>query len=190
MKVLVYGATGSQQFPVIGSLLRKGDVVSATTHRQDHLEKLSNAGATPVLADMADRKRLSEISKGMDAVSLLIPFFSNPTLALSYAKNAIDAAQEHGVKLIVWNTSGFLLPQKIGNPALDLRLDVLQHLRDSGVPYITIQPSVYAENLLGPWTAPFVANEKKVAYPTPEDMPIGWIATKDVAAFVAEATPP
>lgn len=188
MNVLVYGAAGSQQFPVIEALLTKGASVYATTHQQQHLQKLSQAGATAVLADMSDRQRLHAINRDIDAVSLLIPFFlANPADGLTYAKNAIDAAAANGVKLIVWNTSGFILPQRIGNPAIDLRIDVHQYLRSSGVPFITIQPSVYAENLLGPWTAPYVLNEKKVAYPTPADMPVGWIATRDVAAFVAEA---
>jgi uncharacterized protein YbjT (DUF2867 family) len=66
-------------------------------------------------------------------------------------------------------------------------LVVKHYLKSSGLPYVVIQPSVYAENLLGPWTAPFVKNQKKVAYPSPEKMPIGWIATQDVAAMVAEA---
>jgi len=43
------------------------------------------------------------------------------------------------------------------------------------------------ENMLGPFCAPFVKNEKKLAYPTPEAMPIGWIASRDVSAFVVEA---
>jgi uncharacterized protein YbjT (DUF2867 family) len=188
MKVLVYGAAGSQQFPVIASLLKKNATVYATTHQPKHADKLRQAGAHPVVADMSDRQRLMDINQGIDAVSLLVPFFlANPADGLRYAKNAIDAAVASKVKLIVWNTSGFILPHKIGNPAIDVRIDVLEYLRQSGVPSITIQPSVYAENLLGPWTAPFVANEKRVAYPTPVDMPVGWIATKDVAGFVAEA---
>lgn len=188
MKVLVYGAAGSQQFPVIASLLKKNATVYATTHQERHFDKLRQAGAQPVLADMGDSKTLMEINKDIDAVSLLVPFFlQNPADGFIYAKNAIDAAVSNRVKLIVWNTSGFLLPHKIGNPAIDLRIDVLDYLRESKVPYITIQPSVYAENLLGPWTAPFVMNEKRVAYPTPVEMPVGWIATQDVAAFIAEA---
>lgn len=188
MHVLVYGAAGSQQFPVIEALLKKGATVYATTHSEQNVAKLTGAGAKAVLADMADRERLHEISKGMDAVSLLVPFFlQNPSDGLSYAKNAIDAAVASGVKLLVWNTSGFILPVKIGNPAVDIRIDIMDYLKESGIPFIVIQPSVYAENLLGPWTAPFVQNEKRVAYPTPEEMPIGWIATQDVAAFVAEA---
>ena len=188
MKTLVYGAAGSQQFPVIKALLNKGAEVYATTHTEANLQKLTDAGATALLANLSDANRLKEISKGVDAVSLLVPFFlANPNDGFAYAKNAIDAAIANNVKLLVWNSSGFILPVKIGNAALDIRIDIASYLKESGLPHIIIQPSVYAENLLGPWTAPFVINEKKVAYPTPEEMPIGWIATQDVAAFVAEA---
>ncbi len=188
MKVLVYGAAGSQQFPVISALKSKGAEVIATTHSKNNLEKLEVAGASAVLADMSDAARLKEISAGIDAVSFLAPFIlPNPTDGLQYAKNAIDAALASGVKHFVWNTSGFILPQKIGNPAIDVRIDILDYLKSSGLPYVVIQPSVYAENLLGPWTAPFVKDQKKVAYPTPEKMPVGWVVTKDVAAMIAEA---
>lgn len=188
MKVLVYGAAGSQQFPVIHALLHKGAEVYATTHSERNVEKLTQAGAKTLLADMSDANRLKEISEGMDAISLLVPFIlANPADGLQYAKNVIDAALSGGVKLLVWNSSGFILPAKIGNPAIDVRIDILNYLKESNLPYIVIQPSVYTENLLGPWTAPFVKNEKRVAYPTPEEMPVGWIATQDVAALVAEA---
>ncbi|MCK6607039.1 MAG: NmrA family NAD(P)-binding protein [Flavobacterium sp.] len=188
MKVLVYGATGSQQFPVIKALQNKGAKVIATTHLADKLELLEQNGATAVLADMADANRLIEITQGVDAISFLVPFFlANPNEGFNYAKNAIDAAIANNVKLLVWNSSGFILPVKIGNPSMDYRIDIANYLKETGLPHIIIQPSVYAENLLGPWTVPFVVNEKKVAYPTPEEMPIGWIATKDVASFVAEA---
>jgi uncharacterized protein YbjT (DUF2867 family) len=188
MKVLVYGASGSQQFPVIKALQRKGAEILATTHSKEKIDFLNKSGANAVFADMANLERLTEITKGVDAVSLLVPFFlSNPNDGFIYAKNAIDAAIINNVKLLVWNSSGFILPMKIGNPAMDIRIDIANYLKDCGLPFIIIQPSVYAENLLGPWTAPFVINESKVAYPTPEEMPIGWITTEDVAAFIAEA---
>lgn len=188
MKVLVYGAGGSQQFPVIQKLIEKGAEVIAITHQENNIEKLTIAGANAVQANMANKERLFEITKGVDAVSLLIPFFlPNPNDGLIYAKNAIDAALANNVKLLVWNSSGFILPVKIGNPSIDIRIDIANYLKESGLPHIIIQPSVYAENLLGPWTAPFVINDNKVAYPTPEEMPIGWIVTNDVASFVAEA---
>ena len=188
LNVLVYGATGSQQGPVVPLLLAAGHQPYALTHSPDKVEALQRAGARVVVADMANADQLRQASAGMDAVALLVPFFlANPADGVTYAKNAIDAARQAGVKLIVWNTSGFLLPERIGNPAMDSRLDVAEYLQRSGIPYITLQPSVYAENLLGPWTAPFVANHDQVAYPTPAEMPVGWIATQDVAAVVVAA---
>ena len=188
MKVLVYGASGSQQFPVIKALTNKGAKVVATTHQPGKVEILTNAGAQAVIANMVDKDRLEEISQGIDAVSLLIPsLLADPKEGLDYAINAIDAAVKSDVKLLVWNTSGFILPVKIGNPLMDVRIDIQDYLKKSGLPHIIIQPSIYAENLLGPWTAPFVKDEQIVNYPTPEEMPIGWIATNDVAAIVAEA---
>lgn len=188
MKVLVYGAAGSQQFSVISALKSRGAEVFATTHQPEKVEILKNAGAEPVIADMGDRARIFEITQGIDAISFLVPFFlGNPLDGLDYAKNAIDAAVHNKVKLLVWNTSGFILPVKIGNPSLDIRIDIADYLKQSGLPHIIIQPSVYAENLLGPWTAPNVKGQLTVTYPTPEEMPVGWIATKDVTALVAAA---
>lgn len=188
MKVLVYGAGGSQQFPVIKALKEKGATVIATTSQEDKLELLHQAGAEALLANMADKNRLLEITKGVDAISFLVPFFlSDPLDGYQYARNAIHAAVANKVKLLVLNSSGFILPVKIGNPAMDVRIDIAGYLQESGLPHIVIQPSVYAENLLGPWTAPFVKKEQTLTYPTPEAMPVGWIATRDVAALVATA---
>lgn len=77
--------------------------------------------------------------------------------------------------------------QKIGSPLDDLKLDVQDYLKNSGVDYVIIEPTIYMENMMGPFCAPFITNEKKLAYPTPEAMPIGWIASRDVSAFVVEA---
>jgi uncharacterized protein YbjT (DUF2867 family) len=188
MKILVYGAAGSQQFPVIDALKKKGAIVVATTHSEGNISKLEAAGAQVAVADMADDRRLEEINLGIDAVALLVPFFvADPADGFRYAQNAIDAAKTQGVKWIVWNSSGFIVPYRTGNPALDIRLDIQEYLQNSGIPHLIIQPSVYAENLLGPWTAPFVQQDGLLAYPTPEAMPIGWVATQDVAALVAEA---
>lgn len=187
LKVLVYGATGSQAQTVPTHLLRAGHQPYVVTRSADKAAHHAKAGAIVVEGDMGDADRLRELSEGMDAVSLLIPFFANPAGVADYGRQAIDAAKAAGVKLLVWNTSGPILPVRTGNPAYDVRLDIQQYLQESGVPHIILQPSVYMENLLGPWTMPFVVNEDRVAYPTPADMPVSWIASDDVSALVAAA---
>ncbi|WP_270089715.1 SDR family oxidoreductase [Sphingobacterium sp. SYP-B4668] len=188
MRILVFGATGSQQFNVIGEAKKKGAEVIAATSSENSFEKLAQAGATPVLANLADADRINEITTGVDAIAFMIPVsLPNPSDGLQYSKNVIDAAKANGVKKIVWNTSGWLETKKIGSPVDDVKLDVLDYLKNSGVDYVIVEPTIYMENMMGPFCAPFITNEKKLAYPTPEAMPIGWIASKDVSAFVVEA---
>jgi uncharacterized protein YbjT (DUF2867 family) len=188
MKVLVFGATGSQQFHVIGEAKKKGAEVYAVTSSEKNFDKLKNAGAIPILGDMSDLEKMKEITKDIDTIALLIPVsLPNPADGFQLAKNVIDAGKANGVKMIVWNTSGFLAPQKLGIPMEDVKLDTKEYLENSGVPYVIIEPSIYAENLLAPYTTDYIKSERKVAYPTPENMSIGFIASRDVSAFVVEA---
>ena len=188
MKVLVFGATGSQQFHVIGEAKSKGAIVYAVTSSEKSFAKLEQAGAIPVLGNMSDAEQMKEVTKGIDTISLVIPAsLANPADGFQYAKNVIDAAKENGVKLIVWNTSGYLASKRIGIPMEDVKIDVRDYFQQSGVSFVIIEPPIYAENLLAPYTTDYVKREKKVAYPTPENMPIGWIASRDVSAFVVEA---
>jgi uncharacterized protein YbjT (DUF2867 family) len=188
LKVLVYGATGSQSSPVVMELLRRGHHAIAVTHSPEKAKLLKNAGAEIAAANFNDENRLRKISLGVDAVSLLIPFFlPSPVEGASYAKNAIQAAKAANVKYIAWNASGVIPVVKTGNPALDVRIEIAQLLKESGIPYVIFQPSVYAENLLGPWTAPFVKVKNQLAYPVPEHIPMGWIASHDVAALIVAA---
>jgi len=88
------------------------------------------------------------------------------------------------VKLIVWNASGEIPPARSGNLAFDVRLDILEAVEASGIPYVVLQPTAYMENFLGPWTREELINENTFAYPTPNTVRMQWIATQDVGAFV------
>jgi len=164
MKILVFGAAGSQQFNVISEGRKKGAEVIAATSSEKSFEKLKQVGATPVLANMNDANKMQEITKGIDAIAFMIPVsLPNPRDGLHYAKNVIDAAKANSVKKIVWNTSGWLAPLKIGIPGEDVKLDIRDYLKNSGVDYVIIEPTIYMENMMGPFCAPFVKNEKKLA---------------------------
>jgi len=187
-KVLVYGATGSQGSPVARHLLEAGFGVRAMTRNPKGAAWLAEAGAEVVAGDLGDPQAVRAAGEGVDAVFLLVPFFNREADGgLGYGRNAIDAAREAGVKLLVWNPSGEIPPQETGNPGFDVRLRVLEHLRESGVPYVVLQPTAYMENFLGPWTAPEVARDGVFAYPTPNTVKMQWIATEDVALYVVEA---
>jgi uncharacterized protein YbjT (DUF2867 family) len=185
LNVLVYGATGSQSSAVVHHLLARGHRPFVFTRQRDKAAALEAAGGTIVVGDMTNAEQVRTASKGMDAIVLLIPFgMSEPLLA---GRNAVNAAQEAGVKLMVWNTSGYIPPVRTGNTSYDVRIDMAAYLRNLALPHITLVPTVYTENLLGPWTAPSLAGTDELAYPLPASQRVGWLPHADLGALTVAA---
>lgn len=183
--VLVYGGTGLQASAIARALVRDGHRVSSLTHSPDKAESIRAMGAHPVIGDLFNPESVRAANAGIDVAAVTLPFFlANP---LTLAQNVIDAARANGVRLIVYNTSGPLLKQRIGNPAYDTRHDIIDALAASGIPYIAIQPSVYLENLLGPWTRGGILERDVLEYPVDVNTPLGWISHDDLGALVAAA---
>ena len=188
MDILVYGGTGSQGSAVVRALLKRGHTPHMLTRNPEKAQALVNMGAKTVSGDMADKESLIAASEGKDGVALMVPaFIPDPSQAPVYAHNAINAAKQANVDLLVYNTSGTVINQQTGNPMYDMRLHLINDLDESGVPYITIEPTAYLENLLGPWTRPNIIENNTLSYPVPKETRIGWIATKDVGEFIAAA---
>lgn len=185
--ILVTGATGSQGRPVVERLLEAGYRVRMLARHPERAGDLTARGAEGHAGDLGDAQAVQAAVRGADGVFLLVPFFAGPDAALAYGRNVIGAARDSGVRLIVWNPTGEIPPAPTGNPALDLRRELLAELESSGVPYVVLQPTAYLENLLGPWTRDEVAREDTFAYPTPNEVRIQWIATADVATFATYA---
>ena len=185
MKVLVYGATGSQAGPTVKHLLRQGHTPHVLTRNLDKATEIQGAGGVPVVADLADFDRLCAASREVDSVAFLLPaFLDNPDDGLEFGRNAVDAAVEADIGMFVWNTSGEVSED---NSEANAKLSILRHLQDSGLPFVVLEPTTYMENWLGPWTAPSVRNDDELTYPVLPDCKIGWIASDDVGALVVAA---
>lgn len=184
--VLTYGAGGTQGAPVAHGLLAAGYRVRALVRDVEKNRALQEAGAEVVAGDLADPESVRRATEGVDRVFLMLPFTGggNP---LDYAHNAISAAREAGVKLLVLNTSGQTPREPTGLPMLDYRIHLERELRDSGVPSIVLRPYAYMENLLGPWVLPRLQAEGVLAYPTEAERPISWIAAQDLGRFAVAA---
>lgn len=185
MKTLVTGATGSQAKPVVLQLLKKGHEVLAFTRDRAKAQDLADAGAEIFEGDLLNKADISAAVKQADSMAMHIPFFiSSPVQA---GQNIIEAAKQANIKYIVWNTGGSIPPTQTGNPAYDVRVSIQKLLDLHGIPHTILQPTVYAENLLGPWTAPKVKSEDKVAYPVPTDFRMGWLPASDMAKAMVAA---
>ncbi|CAM3958452.1 SDR family oxidoreductase [Deinococcus frigens] len=184
--VLTYGAGGAQGAPVAHGLLDAGYRVRALVTDAAKNQALNDAGAEVVAGDLADMDSVRRATQGVDKVFLMLPFSGggNP---LEYAQNAIQAAKEGGVKLLVLNTSGQTPPEPTGLPMMDYRIHLERGLRDSGVPNIILRPTAYMENFLGPWVLPRLQAEDVLAYPVAADRPTSWIAAQDLGRFAVAA---
>ncbi|CAM3651825.1 NmrA family NAD(P)-binding protein [Deinococcus saxicola] len=184
--ILTYGAGGAQGAPVAHGLLDAGYRVRALVTDAAKNRALNDAGVEVVAGDLADMDSVRRATQGVDKVFLMLPFSGggNP---LEYAQNAIQAAKEGGVKLLVLNTSGQTPPEPTGLPMMDYRIHLERGLRGSGVPNIILRPTAYMENFLGPWVLPRLQAEDVLAYPVAADRPTSWIAAQDLGRFAVAA---
>lgn len=189
MKILVTGATGVQAKPVVLQLIQAGHHVRAFTREAAKAADLEEAGAEIYEGDLRNREDIEKALDSMDAMALHLPFFMPQPDEV--AKIIVEAARDKSISYIVWNTAGIIPTSPTGNPAYDVRVLTHKLLIESDIPHTILQPTVYAENLLGPWTAPSVKLESKLPYPLPEDYPVSWLPTNDMAkAMVATLAKP
>jgi uncharacterized protein YbjT (DUF2867 family) len=186
MKVLSYGATGSQGQPVAEQLLAKGHEVNVVVRHPERAEGLKAKGAKVFQGDLGNPESLKAAHEGVGAVFLMLPFSGggNP---VEYAHNAINTAKNAGVKFIVFNVSGQTPEQPTGMPMMDYRIAVEAALQGSGIPNVILRPTAYMENLLGPWTLPGIKAKDEVAYPVSSHRPLSWVAAEDVAKLAVAA---
>lgn len=182
--ILVIGATGPQALPVAERLIEAGYKVRALVRDGARAQGLAEKGMEIFEGDLNDAASVSEAVQGQEGVFLLISFISG---VFPQAKNVIDAAVEAKVQKLVWNSTGPILNFRTGNPSADLRLDILQALESSGVPFAALQPTTYMENFLIPAIAREVAEKNVLAYPMPDTVTCQWISHLDAAAFAVAA---
>ena len=182
LKVLVYGATGTQAKPTVRHLLKRGHTPYILTRSKDKGAELLAEGAKLALGELSDRDSLMAASEGMDRIAFLLPvFLDHPEAAGQYGRNAIDAAIAAKVRMFVWNTSG-VMPDE--DDSSNTKLAILNYLQASQLNYVLLEPTTYMENWLGVWTAPSVKHNNQLSYPVLANQKIGWIACDDIGALV------
>lgn len=182
--ILVIGASGPQGRPVAEQLTAAGFKVRAMVRDPAKVEDLAAHGIEVVNGDLGDSASLSAAMQGQDGVFMLISFFAGN---FEQAHAVVEAAVANGVKKIVWNATGPILPFDTGNPSIDMRRGILFALEKSGIAFVALQPTVYMENFLIPAIAQEVADKSVLAYPMPEAVECQWISHQDAAAYVVAA---
>jgi uncharacterized protein YbjT (DUF2867 family) len=144
-------------------------------------------GLEVVPADLNDRDSVLRACKGADAVFFTSPTFAEKDRSVEHAATVGSAANEAGVRRLVFNTTSWHPDRLTGVPSMDNCYLRTKAFQDSGVPLTVIRPSLFMDNLLTKWVKPELLSTGEFVYPHKEDLQVSWICLDDVARFMVAA---
>ena len=194
--ILVVGATGMVGSEICRLLASQGMPVRAMVRESSEpakVNRLKDLGAKIVKGTLCDPNSLKAACQGVEAVICTVsamPFCYKPgvndiqSVDLEGVNNLIDAAKASGVKQFIYTSFSGNLDRDF--PLRNAKRAVEKHLKESGLVYTILRPSMFMEVWLSPAVGFDAANAKASIYGT-GDQPIAWITTPDVARFAVES---
>jgi uncharacterized protein YbjT (DUF2867 family) len=194
--ILVVGATGmlgreiSRLFAAAGKPLR---ALVRKTSDPGKKEALKQLGAELVEADLREPRSLDRACAGATAVITTPTAISSrqegdtfQTVDLQGQMHLVDAARNARVEHFVFISVSGNLGKEGGNPLIDAKRSVEQHLRQSGLTYTIVRSSFFMEIWLSPHLGFDFENAKATIYGSGKNG-ISYISLYDVAQFVVKA---
>ena len=178
--ILVIGGRSKIGAALIEELLSRGERVRALVRAGERAGGLP-AAAGPVTGDLADEASLVAAMDGIEKVFLL----SSPHPdAVTWHRNAIDAARRTDVRLLV--RSSILGADAESAPEfIDAHHVSDRYLRDSGLPHVIVRPNLFLQNIQES-TIPAIDASGNF-YVDAGQARISMVDTRDVAAVAAAA---
>ncbi len=178
--ILVIGGRSKIGAALIEELLSRGERVRALVRAGERDGSLP-AAADAVTGDLADEASLVAAMDGIEKVFLL----SSPHPdAVTWHRNAVDAARRADVRLLV--RSSILGADAESAPEfIDAHHVCDRYLRDSGLPHVIVRPNLFLQNIQES-TIPAIDASGNF-YVDAGQARISMVDTRDVAAVAAAA---
>lgn len=175
-KVTITGIGGVQQTAIAAAFAAAGWTVAGTGRKDGATNLETGAGLAAAFA-------------GSDVVVFTVPQDHRPGVTTAMAQGVMRAASEAQVGRVVVNLAA--RANERSDAAVFRTLHGIRDLALSGpVPAVVLEPTVYMDNLLAPWSLPGIL-AGTLAYPAPEEAAITWMSHRTLAeAVVAAATAP
>lgn len=174
MTIAVLNTSGAQARVIADRLSRD--------HTVRRLSRATAPGLTTV--DPEDEASLARAFDGATAVVFTAPLDYRPGVREAYAERVVAAAGRAGVGRIVLNTAA-ALPEDAHFPVVETLRNVRAIVQAGPTPVTVVQPTIYLDNLLGPWVLPGILNDGVLASPAPEDAPVSHISHAALADIIA-----
>lgn len=141
MEVLCVGGTGTVGRLVVAGLVERGVDVRCLA-RSPGRAASGGDRVTRIQGDLGDPASLDAAFSGVDRVHLLTPLHPNET---ELGRNAIDAAVRAGVDRIVLH-SVHRVDDAPHIPHFASKIEMLEAIRQTGIPWVAIEPNNYFQN--------------------------------------------
>lgn len=179
--VTIVAVTSAQQAAVAARFAAAGWTVRGTSRTA----RPGPAGDT-VVADPESGAGLAVAMAGADVVAMTLPQDHRAGAMPQFARNVAQAALAAGVGRLVVNLAGTIAEAADEPLFRDMRA-ARDAVRDSGVPFVVLQPTIFMDNLQAPWSLPGIAGAGVLAYPAPAEARISWLSHRTLADFVFAA---
>ncbi|MFE4669848.1 SDR family oxidoreductase [Streptomyces sp. NPDC056716] len=186
-RVLVTGANGFQGGAVARLLAAQGHDVRGLVQDEAKAAASPTPGVTPVRGDLGSTGELRAAFAGVTHAIVVMPLEYDPEVVSRYAHNIAEAAQEAGVRRLVYNANVPVPAETTPYAGLETRRRAQEVLLACPVPAVVIRPPVYLENLFSPWNGPAIVNDGVLAYPLPAEQPVAWMSHDDLARVLVRA---
>jgi uncharacterized protein YbjT (DUF2867 family) len=194
---LVVGATGLLGTEICRRLSAAGKSVRAMVRKTSDPAKksiLKELRAELVEGDLKDRASLDRACQGATAVITTPVAIGSKqegdtfeTVDLRGQISLVDAARAASVQHFVFISVSGNFGKHGGNPLVDAKRSVEKHLRQSGLTYTILRPSVFMEVWLSPHLGFDFQNAKATVYGSGKNR-ISYISFHDVAQFAAKVS--
>lgn len=187
--VAVVGIGGAQNRAIAAEFLDKGLRVRGIT-RQPPGAAAAIAGIEYQTADPSDPAGLKEALAGVEIVVVTSPIDHRPGVRERLVENVVEAAAKSGAARLVFNAAAAVYSDRT-HPVAKVLGALSDAVLAGPIPANVLQPTVYMDNLLAPWSIPSIVNDGVLAYPMPDDASVSWISHRSLGEFVhAAATKP
>lgn len=178
--ILVFLAAGVQGGAVARAALSRGLKVRALVRDRNRAPALKLAGIELAEGDLRDVASLEAASAGLDHAVLHIPLGSVDTMTMQ-AENALAAFASAGMRSFILKLTGASRPLPCEEPGFVANRMIEDAARRSGLPFATVRPTMYLDNLLKPSARAEIIEQGVFAPPIPPGQRIAWTSADDCA---------
>lgn len=179
--VAVLAITGAQQGAIAARFAEAGWTIRGMSRKP-----VSTTHGPTLLADLGTGERLEAALAGADVAVLTLPQDHRAGVMPRIAETVARAAARAGVGRLVFNTAGTIDGIAEGPLFADMQA-ARDAVRAGGAPFVVLQPTIFMDNLLTPWSLPAIVEHGILAYPAAEGARISWLSHRSLADFVFAA---